>query len=75
MVASSFKLPAALKAVLTGHYGCLLKTRQGREDLSSERSPTLTHTYTHVHIKMHPLALTHFTCMYLLIRMSSDFAH
>lgn len=28
MVASSFKLPAPLKAVLTSHYGCLLKTRR-----------------------------------------------
>lgn len=47
MVASSFKLPAPLKAVLTGHYGCLLKTRQGKEELSRESSPTLTQTYTH----------------------------
>ncbi len=51
MVASSFKLPAPLKAVLTGHYGCLLKTRQGREELSRERSPTLTQTNTEIFAK------------------------
>lgn len=47
LVASSFKLPAALKAVLTGHYGCLLKTRQGREELS--RDPSNIDTNTHIH--------------------------
>lgn len=59
MVASSFKLPAALKAVLTGHYGCLLKTRRGREELSSESSPTLTQTYTHTYTESRTPRFTH----------------
>lgn len=52
LVASSFKLPAPLKAVLTGHYGCLLKTRQRKEEWSCpERVVQHWHKHGHAHKK------------------------